>query len=124
VNIPLSMALLCVDCDCISVISKELGSAYCGHCGSQAVLKLDKYMPTMSSVIITSESALAVNGLEPTANSGLKTTSKPTGLIYIVGPSLPLTLRHTWRYITVVARLTLRTVKRRTNLWHEARVRQ
>ncbi len=122
-NIPLSMALLCVDCDCISVISKELGSAYCGHCGSQAVLKLDRYMPTMD-VIITSESAMVVNKLEPTANSGLKTTSKPTGLIYGIGPSLPLTLRHTWRYITVVARLTIRLVKRRTHSWHQVRARQ
>ncbi len=123
-NIPLSMALLCVDCDCISVISKELGSAYCGHCGSSAVLKLDRYMPTMSSVIITSESTMVVNRLEPTANSGLKTTSKPTGLICIVGPSLSLTLRHTRRYITVVARLTLRSIRRRSHLWQQVRARQ
>ncbi len=122
-NIPLSMATLCMDCDCISVISKELGAAYCGHCGSSAVLKLDRYMPTMSSVIITSESAFVVNRLEPTTSSGLKTTGKPTGLIYEIGPSLSLTARHTWRYIRVVSKSILRLVKRRSHLW-QVRVRQ
>jgi len=120
-NIPLSMALLCVDCDCISEISKELGSAYCGHCSSWAVLKLDRYIPTMN-VMITPESKVAVNGPDPTTNSGTGEIgpSKLRPVVLTIG----LTVGHTLRYIRVVSKSLIRLVKRRTNIWLRARQEQ